>query len=144
MIGDQKLGLLLFLVSRAHHNLGDRVFGQLGLHRGQPPVLLELEHQDGISQTKLAKKVEVTPVTITNMLRRMEQAGLILRIRNEADTRISKVFLTDYGKSILEQAKTLIEKMDQAAFAGFSTEEKNQMKDFFQRIHQNLIKEIPD
>jgi MarR family transcriptional regulator, organic hydroperoxide resistance regulator len=126
------------LVSRAHHNLASQVFEQLGLHRGQPPVLFELGNQDGMTQSELAKKMEVTPATMTNMLHRMEQAGFITRSRDQGDIRVSRVFLTENGKTILNQAREAADKMDQSAFANFSTEEQNQVGDFLERIHRNL------
>ncbi len=88
---EKKLGPLLFLVSRAHNNQASQVFEQLGLHRGQPPVLFEIGRQDGITQSELAEKMEVTPATITNMLRRMQTSGFIVRARDPADTRVSRV-----------------------------------------------------
>ena len=38
----KKPGPLQFLVSKAHHHLASRVFEQMGLNRGPPPVLFEL------------------------------------------------------------------------------------------------------
>jgi MarR family transcriptional regulator, organic hydroperoxide resistance regulator len=139
MVPENKLGLLLVRVSRAHYNLASRVFEGLGLHRGQPPVLFELGCKDGMTQSELAHNLEVTPATITNMLHRMEQAGFITRTRDQDDSRISRVFLTTSGKIILDQVKVLADKMDQTTFAGFSNEEQNQVGDFLDRIRQNLL-----
>ncbi|MEA4908544.1 MAG: MarR family transcriptional regulator [Chloroflexi bacterium] len=136
---DKALGLLLFQVSRAHHNLASQVFEQLGLHRGQPPVLFELGRQDGITQSELAERMEVRPATLTNMLQRMEAAGFITRCRDQADSRVSRVYLTQAGKDVLVRARELANGMDHTAFAGFSSAEKGQIKDFLERIHASLI-----
>jgi DNA-binding MarR family transcriptional regulator len=133
-----KLGRLLFLVSRAHHNLASQVFMQIGLHRGQPPVLFELGHQDGITQSELADKLEITRATMTNLLNRMESSGLITRSQDQSDSRYSRIYLTDHGRSTLNKARDLAGKMDATAFAGFSLEEQTKMKSFLDRIHQNL------
>jgi DNA-binding MarR family transcriptional regulator len=133
-----KLGRLLFLVSRAHHNRANRVFTQIGLFRGQQSVLFELGHQEGITQSELAEKLEITTATMTNMLTRMESAGLITRCRDQTDTRCSRIFLTENGKSTLLKARELTDKMDSSAFAGFSSDEQASLNSFLERIHHNL------
>ena len=71
MVCLQENGKLLYLVSRAHHNLADRLFGQVGLYRGQAPVLFELVQQDGLTQSELAEKMELSQATLTNLLHRL-------------------------------------------------------------------------
>jgi len=46
---------LLVRVCRAHHTLASQKFEKLGLFRGQPPVLFELDHQDGMTHGELAR-----------------------------------------------------------------------------------------
>jgi MarR family transcriptional regulator, organic hydroperoxide resistance regulator len=140
-MSENKPDHLFYLASRAHFNKATQIFKPLGLHRSWPSVLVELEQQDGQVQVELAKKLEVTPATLTNLLNRMEQAGLIRRVRDLADTRISKVFVTELGNTKLSQAKEIFEKMDEITFAGFSQNEKVAIKRFLERIHQNLIQE---
>lgn len=133
-----RLGRLLFFVSRAHHNLASQIFMQIGLHRGQPPVLFELGHQEGVTQCELADKLEITRATMTNLLNRMESSGLITRSRDQADSRFTRIYLTEHGKSTLIKARELSAEMDLTAFAGFTKEEQAGMKSFLERVHQNL------
>ena len=141
MTEKSKLGYRLFLVSRAHHNLAFREFGQIGLFRGQPPVLFELGKEEGRTQSELAEKLELTPATLTNLLTRMEHAGLIERRTDASDSRCSRIYLTDAGRVKLSQAIQQTEKMDGIAFAGFSPEEHNTLNQFLERIHQNLTRD---
>ena len=105
MTEDKDLGYLLFLISRGHHNLANRIFNQIGLYRGQPAILFELGRRDGITQSELAEKIEVTQATLTNILHRMEASGLITRQRDTDDSRFLHIFLTDAGREKLVQAK---------------------------------------
>lgn len=136
-----KLGYRLFLVSRAHHNQAFRRFGEIGLFRGQPQVLLKLGDFEGITQSELAEKLELTPATLTNLLTRMEHAGLIERRADTTDCRCSRIFMTEAGRTKLALAVEQTQKMDQAAFAGFSPEEQDQLQEFLDRIHQNLTRD---
>lgn len=132
-------GRLLFLVSRAHHNLADRVFGQIGLSRGQAPVLFELRHQDGLNQSTLAEKMELTQATMTNLLHRMEKSGLINRMRDSKDNRYTRVYLTPHGKEILDRAFDLAYQMEDISFAGFSNEEQIIIQSYLERLHANMV-----
>jgi MarR family transcriptional regulator, organic hydroperoxide resistance regulator len=141
MTEKSELGYRLFLVSRAHHNQASRMFGKVGLFRGQPPVLFKLGEHEGRTQSDLAEKLELTPATLTNILTRMEHSGLIERRTDSVDCRCSRIFLTDEGREKLSQAIEQTQKMDEAAFASFSLEEQNQLDQYLERIHQNLTRE---
>lgn len=141
MTKKHNLGYRLFLVSRAHHNQASRMFGEIGLFRGQPQVLFNLGDREGVTQTELAEKLELTPATLTNLLTRMEHSGLIERRTDVLDSRYSRIFLTDAGRIKLAQAIEQTQKMDAAAFAGFNAEELKLLHQFLERIHQNLTRE---
>jgi MarR family transcriptional regulator, organic hydroperoxide resistance regulator len=138
MTKESKIGYLLFLVSRAHYNQAFRVFGEIGLFRGQPPILFELGRCEGSTQSELAQKLELTPATLTNILTRMENSGLIERRSDPVDCRCSRIFLTESGRVKLSQAADQTQKMDETAFMGFKIEEQDQLKQYLERIHQNL------
>ncbi len=137
-----KLGYLLFLVSRGHYNLANRIFNQVGLFRGQPPVLFQLGKSEGITQSELAETLEITQATLTNLLHRMETAGLVTRQRDVQDGRFTRIYLTDAGRKKLDLAveQTLV--MDGIAFSGFSEEEKETMMRFLEKIHTNIASNI--
>jgi DNA-binding MarR family transcriptional regulator len=137
---EKKLGYLLFLVSRAHHNLASRVFKQIGLYRGQPQALFELGEREGLTQSVLSVNLEVTQATLTNILNRMEDSGLILRKRDSQDGRFSRIFLTDTGREKLTRAILQSEVKEKIAFDGFSDEERQQLTQFLNRIHTNLTR----
>lgn len=139
MSDKSKPGYRLFLVSRAHHNQASRMFGEIGLHRGQPQVLFKLGEHEGLAQSELAEKLELTPATLTNLLTRMERGGLIERRTDVVDSRCSRIFLTGDGRIKLAQAIEQTERMDETAFAGFSAEEQERLNQYLERIHKNLM-----
>jgi len=141
MTDKSKLGYRLFLVSRAHHNQAFRMFGEIGLFRGQPQVLFKLGDHEGRTQSELAEKLELTPATLTNLLTRMEHAGLIERRSDPVDCRCTRIFLTEAGRIKLSQAVEQTQKMDEAAFAGFTPEEQELLNQYLERVHQNLARD---
>jgi DNA-binding MarR family transcriptional regulator len=136
------LEFLLARVGRAHHKLVRRSLGKIGLYRGQPPVLFALGEQDGMTHSELAAKMEVTPATISNMVKRMEQAGFVVRRRDTEDERISRVYLTDAGRAIYSEMVAIAQQVNETTFAGFTEEERSIMRNFLTRIHSNLLEAV--
>ena len=47
-----------------------------GLHHGQGRILINIQRTSGITQADLARRMDVKPSTITNMLKPLEQQKL--------------------------------------------------------------------
>lgn len=138
----QTLDFLLAQVSRLHHARVHQLLEALGLYRGQPRVLHILWDQDGLTHKELAATMQVTPVTITKMIQRMEKAGFVQRRPDPADQRASRVYLTDAGRAVQTQVEATWQQMEQDGFAGFSEEERTTLRRFLQQIRANLEKAI--
>ena len=71
-------------------------------HGGRPGragVLRVLSRIEGISQRELAEFLHLSPPTVTTMLQKMEQDGLIERWNDEADQRVTRIRLTPEGRT---------------------------------------------
>jgi DNA-binding MarR family transcriptional regulator len=74
-------------------------------------VLMVLWENDSLSVNDIAKKLILNTNTITPLLKRMEQQGLINRKRSEKDERKVHVQLTEKAKTIQEKASQIPEKL---------------------------------
>ncbi len=70
-------------------------------------VLLVLWESDRLSVNDIAKKLILNTNTITPLLKRMEQQGLILRKRSETDERKVMVHLSSKGLNLKEKASEI-------------------------------------
>ena len=70
----------------------------LGLHHGQGRILLNIKSAGKITQANLARLMDVTPATVTNMLKPLEQRGLIRRETCTKTNRALIVSLEPKGK----------------------------------------------
>ena len=77
----------------------------LGLTYTQYIVLLVLWEKDGVSVTEIGEKLMLDNGTLSPLLKKLEQAGLVARQRNREDERIVTIALTDAGRSLQEKAK---------------------------------------
>ena len=136
------LEFLLVRVGKAHRNLIRQSLEKTDLHRGQPPLLFALYMQDGMTHSELAEEMEVTPAAITNMVKRLEKAGFVIRRRDTEDERVSRVYLTEAGRAIYSEMAAIAQQVDEATFAGFTKEERAIMRDFLMRVYDNLRRAV--
>lgn len=71
-----------------------------GLHWGLRRILQELWIQDGLSQAELAHAVRSSEASASNMLKHLVRGGWVERRRDRYDYRISRVYLTEQGRSL--------------------------------------------
>jgi DNA-binding MarR family transcriptional regulator len=67
---------------------------------GQWAVLLFLWARDGVTQAELARHVAIEPPTLVRTIDRMVRDGLVTREPDPRDGRVSRVHLTDRGRSL--------------------------------------------
>lgn len=69
-------------------------------------VLVKLEESpEGLRMSELAERILYSKSGFTRVVDRMEEAGLVRRVRSENDRRSILVVLTDEGRSTMERAR---------------------------------------
>lgn len=113
----------------------------LGLTMGQPKILDYLSSHDGANQKEIAMACNIEPGSLTSLLNRMEDRGIIVRKILNNNRRTYHIFLTEKGKELqLAVSKAFVE-LETQAFAGMSEEEKELFMNIFSQINDNLKKE---
>ena len=115
-------------INRAYKPLLD----QLGLTYPQYLVLHALWETDGLTITAIADRLALEPSTITPLVKRLEAAGFLGRLRNPRDERQVQVSLTDKGRAMREESACLGEALLKKA--GMSLEELGQLNRQIQRL----------
>lgn len=121
---DDSLGALL---DRCGHIFAHRVGGK---NRGQDNVLALIAQHPGISQKELAEALSIQPASVSELIRKLERKGLILREKDERDLRSIRVRLTDEGQALL--AKPAEEMPD--PFQALSQEEQEQLRRLLEKL----------
>ncbi|HEY5432975.1 MAG TPA: MarR family transcriptional regulator [Coriobacteriia bacterium] len=109
MTGLDALSAEVFSALRRATHLNRQLLGRMmaehGDHPGAAGVLRALAERDGITQRDLAEVLHLSRPTVTTMLQRLEQNGLIERWDDEADQRLTRIRLTERGRSQSEMVK---------------------------------------
>ena len=109
-----------------------------GLTIGQPKVLDYLKDHDGAGQKEIARGCHIEPGTLTTILNRMEDAGLVERRMLNGNRRSLYVFLTAKGKEQLKLVTEAFSGMEEEAFRGISETERELFMDLMLRVYENI------
>ncbi len=135
-----------FLLSQIHQ-LSRRAFEKMLRESGvdafngaQGRILYVLWEYDKLSITQVGKLTSLAKTTLTSMLDRMEESGLVERIPDKDNRRQIFVQITEKAKLYREQYDEVSERMNRLFYQGFLEEEIKEFEDMLGRIKANLEK----
>ena len=131
-------GRLLANICRLHATRADQLMDQIGLYRGQAILLLILSSQDGRTHTEIAQELHISPAATTKIIQRLEQSSYLERRPDPSDERVSRVYLLEDGRAVIQQIKDSFRQLDRATTANFTSEEQEILRDLLIRIFINL------
>lgn len=129
---------LLAQFSQSYRSLSDALMDQIALHRSQAMVLCKLFAQDGVTQTELAQQLSLQGATVTDMLQRMEESGLVSRRRDSEDNRLVRVNLTETGREKERFIRDQFLKLEAKVFANFDEDERFMLRQLLNRAIENI------
>lgn len=109
-----------------------------GLYAGQDGVIAALAETDGMTAGALAQRLGVKAPTMTRTIGRMEAQGFLERRPDADDARLTKVYLTEVGRSTIDRIAMSATACDQQATQGFSEKEIRTLVRLLKAIDGNL------
>ena len=104
---DNQLCFALYSASLAMTKLYKPMLDGLGLTYPQYLAMLALWERDGLMVSELGERLHLDSGTLTPLLKRLESAGLVGRIRDTADERRVHITLTAQGRKLKTQAQKI-------------------------------------
>lgn len=129
---------LLTQFCQAYRTLSEHLIDQIAMHRAQATLVCQLFERDGCTQSEIANQLGVQGSTVTNMLQRMEEAGLVTRERDPDDNRLVRVYLTEEGRKKERLINEQFLKVEAAIFAGFNPEDRATLRGLLRRMLRNM------
>lgn len=124
---DNQLCFALYACSREVTKLYKPFLDEIGLTYTQYITLLVLWEKDNITVKELGGKLHLDSGTLTPLLKKIENMGLVTRIRDKEDERNVYVKLTDDGIKMKDKAVEIPYKL--FCSTGISAEEAVLLKD---------------
>jgi MarR family transcriptional regulator for hemolysin len=128
----------LFEVQRMLRLYADKQARSHGLTRAQWAVLAKLERTEGMKQTEIADLMEMQPITLTRLIDKLCEAGLIERRSDETDRRVNRLYLTEAARPLLAKLAILRSEITQTALASLSDAQTHQLVDQLESIKDNI------
>jgi DNA-binding MarR family transcriptional regulator len=104
---DEQLCFALYNASRAVTRTYAPLLEPLGLTYPQYLVLLVLWERDGLPVKQLGERLALDSGTLTPLLKRLEQHGVIERRRGQLDERVVRIHLTARGRALRHKARKI-------------------------------------
>jgi DNA-binding MarR family transcriptional regulator len=108
------------------------------IHVGQDHALCQLWKEDGVTQSQLCEQMGCEPPTLSNMLKKLEEYGLVTRKQDAIDARISRVFLTDEGHALEQPVLEIWNKHQEKLLNGIQLEERLLLRRLLLQMDDNL------
>lgn len=137
MVDDDIRELMTRLFARSRRNYAE-LLNALQLYVGQEHALCQLWTEEGITQYELSARMGCEPPTVTNMLKKLEENGLVYRQKDPEDGRISRVYLTDEGKALREPVRELWNKEQEKMLQGILPEERLLLRRLLHQMLDNI------
>ena len=120
---------------------------QIAEGRGsQKRILILLLETEGMTQKELTARLGVQPGSASEVINKLEQAGLISRTPSETDHRTTDIRLTPAGEVLAKEASAKREERHEQMFAVLSVEEKNNLIALLEKVnaHWDQVYRHPD
>jgi MarR family transcriptional regulator, organic hydroperoxide resistance regulator len=138
---DHQLCFALYSASLAMTKLYKPLLEPLALTYPQYLVMLVLWEGDGVTVSAVGERLALDSGTLTPLLKRLEAAGLVQRLRDAADERRVLLQLTAAGRALQARAGAVPAAIAQAS--GCSLAELSELKSQLRALRQRLSDSTP-
>ncbi len=109
-----------------------------GIFPAQLRILMQLSFHEGVNQKELARILQVSPATITVSIKKLVKDGYVAKETDSSDSRYNILEITPKGYEVIEKSRSIVEKIDESMFEGFTEEEQQIFMNYLDRISANL------
>lgn len=123
--------------TKALRALAEAAMRRHGLHQGQDHLLAALWERDGSTPGEIAAALHVTTPTVVKMATRMSTAGLLVRRRDDRDSRLVRLWLTDAGRALREPVEAERRSLEEKITAGLTDAELRRLMTALGKVYES-------
>jgi DNA-binding MarR family transcriptional regulator len=106
-------------------------------------MTLYFSRENLLAQNEISRELNVSRTNITNLIDGLERDGLVERVPNPSDRRVSYAQLTDRGRALCVKLMPTMAQLMEDATRDFSPDERAQFKAFLYRVQRNIVATHP-
>jgi MarR family transcriptional regulator for hemolysin len=123
-------------LQRAVRAYADQKAARHGITRAQWAVLVKLHKEEGLQQAKLAKLLDIQPITLTRLVDKLCRSGLVER--RAEDRRANRLYLTPTARPVIVKLRALREEINATALAHLKPAEADRFVAQLELIKDNV------
>ena len=139
---NETIGFLLNDTARLFRRAFNARTRDSGITALQWRLVTYLIRHDGIRQGPLAELIEVEPITLSRMVDRLAEAGLVERRADPTDRRAWLLHLTPRARAMVQSNSHFARELTEEATQGLSAAERDQLIALVERVRANLSRRI--
>jgi MarR family transcriptional regulator, organic hydroperoxide resistance regulator len=136
---DNQLCFALYSATHALTRAYRNALESTGITYTQYLVLLALWENNQLTVKSIADRLDLDSASLTPILKRLEAAGLLTRLRNKADERVVEITLTSKGYALQDEVANIQKRV--ACQTGLPPDEfdvlKNSLHKLVETMHAN-------
>jgi MarR family transcriptional regulator for hemolysin len=134
----RQIAFLISDLARLLKTYVDQKARSYGMTRAQWQVLSRLERSEGLKQAELADELDLQPITLTRLVDRLAENGLIERRPDPEDRRAKRLFLTKEARPLMDRLAVLGEEVMGEVLAGLDEGDMKVLLSKLGRAKDNL------
>ena len=135
---EREIAFTIMDVARLLKTLADQRARQYGMTRAQWAVLIRLDRSEGLKQSELAEILDLQPITLTRLLDRLAQNGLIERRADPNDRRANRLFLTPAARPLLERLAEIGAELMGTVLEGLDAKARDKLQQSLEVMRDNV------
>ena len=98
-----------------------------------------LEKEEDVTAGRIAEYLDIKPSSVTQIIKKLEEAGTAKRVKSESDARVTFVELTDKGRESISAQDKISSSLKDEMFKNFTEEELETLDKYLTRINENTL-----
>src|SRR3954465_15865527 len=115
----------------------DRLAVGLGVTRAQWKGLFKLTRTPGLRQVEPPDRLDLEPITLCRIVDRLEEAGLVERVRDPEDRRAWRLHVTAQAQPLIDKLQAVGGQLVDQAFAGIDPKDIELTREVLARVREN-------
>lgn len=133
----EALGSYISQIHRKSNVFITKRLSKYGIGSGQYMFLLKLYNQDGINQEALADSLFIDKGTTARAIKRLEEEGIIYRVKDKNDKRAYEIYLTNKAKDIKVEVFNILKEWESILTFNLTNEEKGDIIKILKKVSTN-------
>jgi MarR family transcriptional regulator for hemolysin len=139
---NREIAFTIMDVARLLKTYADQRARQFGISRAQWVVLVRIDRTEGLKQSELAELLDLQPISLTRLLDRLADNGLIERRADPNDRRANRLYLKPAAKPLLGRLSEIGADMMETVLEGLDAKSVDRMLKELVILKDNLRRAI--